>query len=381
MTVSDFINFIIRHWYIIIIVLVFLYLFKHFADIFWTGIKEKNRIKKENKMKASEDAKRKAEEEQQMHAHRVVSMNNWLLNEITKTRIIIIKGLAGKGKTILMQVFTKFLVDKFNYELRKNRRYYKIMNPSYLERREKLSQDGFLPVYTNMHNVFDITNGLKAQESALDILQQKIKANSPAVVQFDEFGSVLSKFLIFEIMAEKDKSKIKDNNELKDLARKLRHYGLWLIGTEQDGDDIVKWIRQFGYACPEALQTNVSVLPFGQRKQKRQIFIKKWSMGLFVSKIKNRFAECMDFPEKVKTFFKMFMPAHKGFEKQFYVTRNEIYKKINERYTVFKTLMNYEGKLYWLYYGNHNKLSYDTLAFSGDYDNKFTSDGTRKKYV
>ena len=62
----------------------------------------------------------------------------------------------------------------------------------------------------------------------------------------------------------------------------------------------------------------------------------------------------------------------------FFKTRNEIYAKIKQKYTVFKTLFEWEGKMYWLYFTNMQKLSYDTTAYSKPYNNKFDDEGNRK---
>ena len=64
--------------------------------------------------------------------------------------------------------------------------------------------------------------------------------------------------------------KLQDNSEIKDFARKLRHYGLWLLGTEQDGDDIWKSIRQFGYTELTAIKTDASLTKTRQKKTESQ---------------------------------------------------------------------------------------------------------------
>lgn len=329
-----------------------------------------------------ERKKQEREQRQELarqNEHRYIHANNWLLNMIIKTRIIIFKGLAGKGKTLLMQVFTKFLVDKFEYADRKNRRYNKLMNPNYIEQREKLKKEGYLPVYSNMEGVEDPETHLKAQTNAQAVLKQKIKVNSPAVVQLDEIGSEFGKQLIYSIMAEKDKTAKLENTEFKEFGRKLRHYGAWLLGTEQDGDDIVKDIRQFGFTTIEALDTKVELSKKGKFVQGFKLFFQKWTIGYLVSKIKFRFSECLFFGDYVKTSLKLLLPGFWANEKQYYLNRNHIYEAIKNKYTVYKTLFLLEGKLYWLYFTNAQKLCYDTLAYKPEYDKKFDKNGIRKE--
>jgi len=332
--------------------------------------KERQEKKKEIKLKKVEEKAQKK--------YSYIKANNWLLNYIISFRIIIFKGLAGKGKTTMMQVISKFLIDKFEFNDKKNQRYNKIMNPGYLIERVKLKENVVIPVYTNMDNISNPNNGYLAQKKALEVLQQKIKINAPAVVQIDEIGSLFPKSSIFQVRAEKNKEKKLENNEIKEFARKLRHYGAWLLGTEQDGDDFVKDIRQFGFAEIEVLQTTVQLLKKGKRIQNFKIFINKWFIGLFVSNLKWRFRECLFFRDYFKTFFKLFLPAFVGFEKNFYIKRNEIYKDIKLKYTIFKTFFKFENKFYWLNFNNKQKLSFDTLAYESEYLKKFDENGQRK---
>ena len=104
-----------------------------------------------------------------------------------------------------MQVVTMFLVQQFNYNDRKNYRYNKLMNTSYLERREELTKNKQLPVSTNMDNVKDPNTGFEAQTNVMDIITQRIKANSPAVCQLDEIGDTLGKSVYFDAVSKETK--------------------------------------------------------------------------------------------------------------------------------------------------------------------------------
>ena len=141
--------------WVIIIGLILFYLLYKLPNLILREMQARIHQRWLDKRERKKQEREQRQELARQNEHRYIHANNWLLNMIIKTRIIIFKGLAGKGKTLLMQVFTKFLVDKFEYADRKNRRYNKLMNPNYIEQREKLKKEGYLPVYSNMEGVED----------------------------------------------------------------------------------------------------------------------------------------------------------------------------------------------------------------------------------
>lgn len=332
--------------------------------------KEKQKLKKQKKVEIKEKNK-----------HRTYKANNWLYNDIVQYRTIMFRGFPRAGKTSGAMNVAKFLIERILFNERKNRRYYEVMDPEFLKRRDKLKDNGLLPMYTNLDNVRDMNSGLLAMNDAEDIVLQRKKANTPCVVVLDEASDLLGKDNYREVQNEKDPSKRADNEGAKQTAKKLGHIDMWLFMTDQGGGDVVYTVRNIGY--PEILyrETKRELSPKGKKVQKKLLRKIKWLPGWFVSKPKLRFAECLFEEQKKKVFWKLFLRGSKQFERQYFTTRNEIYKKVNLRYIIWKQLFDWKGKTYWVHYNNRQTLLYDHQEFRSEYNNKFDAAGNRKSVV
>lgn len=330
------------------------------------------------KQEEKKQQQQKKQIEKQQNKYRTYTANNWLYNDILKYRTIVFCGLPGAGKTSGALNFAKFLTDKLLTNEYKNRRYYEVMSPEFLKRRDDLKRLKKIPLYTNMENVRDLATGFTALENAEDIVFQRKKANGPCVVVLDEASDILGKDMYMKVQHEKNAEKRADNEGAKQTAKKLRHIDMWLFMTDQGGKDVVYTVRGVGFQTIRYIETKHELSEKGQRVQKFKLWCNKWLCGWFVSKPKRRFAECL-FPEqKRKTILKLFFRGSKQFEKQFFINRNLIYEKTNLKYTIWKQLFEYKDKYYWVYYNNYQTFLYDHKQYRSEYNDKFDSLGNRK---
>lgn len=326
-----------------------------------------------------QEARAKNKLENAEKKYRTYKANNWLYNDILKFRTIVFCGLPGSGKTSGALNFVKFLTDKIIEKEKKNRRYYEVMSPDFIKQRDKLQEQHKLPFYTNMENVYDLNTGFTPFENAEDIVFQRKKANTPCVVLLDESSDILGKDNYLAVQHEQDVEKRADNDGAKQTAKKLRHLDMWLFLTDQGGGDIVYTVRGVGYQTIQFIETRHEKTKFGRVVQKLLILLNKILPGWFISKPRLRFSECLFIKQKIKVFFKLFLPGSIMFEKQYFITRNTIYKYINRKFTIWKQLFVYKDKYYWLHYNNYQTLTYNHKEFRSEYDEKFDENGDRKK--
>jgi len=372
---SNILNLIKNYWYFAIVFVLLLFVLKLVLAELLRRMHQKWIWKQERKQKIKE--KKKLEKEQLKY--RTYKANNWLYNKILKFHTIVFKGLPGAGKTSGALNFVKFLTDKLLEREKKNRRYYEIMAPDFIKQRDRLQEQHKLPFYTNMEGVKDLNTGFTPFENAEDIVFQRKKANTPCVVLLDESSDILGKDNYLAVQHEQDIDKRADNDGAKQTAKKLRHLDMWLFLTDQGGDDIVYTVRGVGYQTIQFIETRHEKTKFGRVVQKLLLLFNKILPGWFISKPQLRFSECLFVKQKVAIFFKLFLPGSKAFEKQFFLTRNAIYKYIQKKFTIWKQLFEYNGKCYWVYYNNYQTLTYNHKEFRSEYEEKFDESGNRKK--
>ncbi len=372
---TNALNLIKNYWYLVIVFIALMFILKLILTEFLRRMHQKWIWRQEKKREIKE--KKKIEKEQLKY--RTYKANNWLYNDILKFHTIVFKGLPGAGKTSGALNFVKFLTDRLLEKEKRNRRYYEVMAPEFIKQRDQLQEQHKLPFYTNMDGVLDLNTGFTPFENAEDIVFQRKKANTPCVVLLDESSDILGKDDYLAVQHEQDIEKRADNDGAKQTAKKLRHLDMWLFLTDQGGGDIIYTVRSVGYQTIEYIETKREISKKGKVIQKLLLLLNKTLPGWLTSKPKLRFSECLFIRQKIKIFFKLFLPGSKMFEKQFYINRNNIYKKIKRRYLIWKQFFSYNGKCYWFYYNNYQTLVYNHKEFRSEYDEKFDETGTRKK--
>lgn len=368
---NNAINLIKNYWYLLIVFMLLLFVFKLILTELLRRMHQKWVWKQEAR---AENKQENAEKK-----YRTYKANNWLYNDILKTHTIVFCGIPGAGKTSGALNFVKFLTDKLLEREKKNRRYYEVMAPEFIKQRDQLQEQHKLPFYTNMEGVKDLNTGFTPFDNAEDIVFQRKKANTPCVVLLDESSDILGKDDYLEVQHEQDIEKRADNDGAKQTAKKLRHLDMWLFLTDQGGKDILYTVRNSGYQTIKYIETRHETTKFGRALQKLLLLFNKILPGWFISKPQLRFSECLFAKQKLKTFFKLFLPGSKMFEKQFFLNRNAIYKYIQKKFTLWKQLFEYNDKCYWVYYNNYQTLTYNHKEFRSEYDEKFDETGTRKK--
>lgn len=362
------------------VILIFLKLFSRMLMEEWRARwHHKWRENREKKLELKRVKKEKKTEEKTQKKYRTYKSSNALFLKIVKKhRTIIFVGEPGAGKSSMMTLFARFITDMLAYNENKNYRYNKLMNPKFLQEREFLRKNKLLPIYTNMSSIEHPKTKFKAMTNLDDVFKLKKKAFTPCVFAIDEMPNTYGKELRFEIQSEKDPEKKRDYEAIKKVATKPRHYGIWILATAQDGDDIVYTFRNVPHCIIKAIETEYQIQPIGKRIQKFKILFNKIMPGWFVSNPKKMFAECLFTYQKVILFFKLFLPGFFANEKQFYINRNNIYKQINEKFGFIKTLWKYGDKVYWTYYKPIQSLKYDHLEYAEEYSNIFDKEGNRK---
>ena len=324
--------------------------------------------------KSSYDTRKRNREQKKLEKlkwqYAKVSKNNYILEKVTQTRFIIFKGSWGKGKSILMNLVAHYLWEKELNNINSQLRYNRIMRADYLSEYEALTQENLLPVYSNLD--FIQGNTLKSQELE-PYIKLKRRAIQKAIFCIDEFSSLFPKEMHYESYNDPQ------INEMKEFFKKSRHYtNGWILGTEQDGEDIYKGFRKNGYAVVTALGTVASLPPKAKliRKIKNifNIVLPAW----MTTKVKQLFAEELFVKYKFNLFFKLLLPSYFLLPKCFYQKKQDISNKIKEKYMRFQTLLEYDGQQYYLRYTNDDIFSYDTRAYKHEYDAKFDEQGNRK---
>lgn len=318
--------------------------------------------------------KQHRKESKQAYKNCRVTLKNKFLNALTRIKIILFSGVAGSGKTLAMNLLSKWLHDKrseFDY---KNRRMQKYLFPEYLKEKQRLFDKDLLDIYSNIDMQL---NNLKTQDS-LAVIEQLQKAVQHAVILLDEIGSTLPKAKYFELLQKSNIDEADRMKRIADFARYIRHYiDGWILATEQDGSNILIDIRRFGYAQVNALGTWTHITLWGK--------IKKFFMLLFnfilpagiVGHPIRTINEQLFLKDKIICFFKLFLINY--FNGYYYYSKKlEIINSINKKYTIFKLLLEYNGQRQFLIFGNDDILEYDTRCHASEYQSKFNEEGNAK---
>lgn len=299
--------------------------------------------------------------------------DNILLKDITQSRFIIIKGDWGKGKSILMNIIAKFLYKKKEIQDNENKRYLKFIKRDYLEQLKKLDEEKKLPIYSNL-DFKDVESGKVSQDLEPYIKLQK-KAVPQAIFCIDEVASLFPKTMHYQNMTDENKEVV----EQKELFKKFRHYtNGWIIGTEQDGQDIYVGFRKNGYVLITALGTVVKISMWGKIKRKVLNILNIILPAVFTINVRLERLKILFKEDLFKFYLKLLLPAYFSFPVNFYERKQKINNYINEKHQIYITKFEYNGKQYFFKYTNKEKFSYNTRAYKNEYDEKFDSNGNRK---
>lgn len=325
------------------------------------------------------EARKKRREEYQKEQMKwkycTVSMDNPLLRKITQSRFIVFKGDWGTGKSIMMNVVAHYIYETRMFYDKKNARYNSIMNSNYLQECKQLEENKQLPVYSNME-LIDSNSQCKSQDILPYICLQKRAVQKP-VFCIDEFASLFPKEMYYEVQREPNALV----EEMKELFKKFRHYtNGWILGTEQDGEDIFIGFRKNGYALITALGTIVQISKLGKFKRKMKNLFNSISLALFSKNLHLLYEKQLFRADKIKFYFKIFLPLYYAFPEEYYRKKQEINNKIKEKYQKYKTKILYEGAEWYITYTNKGKFAYDTRVYKHEYDEKFDKSGERKVY-
>lgn len=325
----------------------------------------------ENRRKQRE----KKKQEQLKWQYAKVSSNNWLLENITQSRFIIFRGGWGKGKSILMNLVAHYLWTKEQTNFNNNLRYNQVMRPEYTKEYFKLIQDNKLPIYSNLDFILK-TQDKKLNSQELDpYIKLQKKAIQKAVFCIDEFSSLFPKEMYYDNLANNNPKIV----EMEEFFKKNRHYtNGWILGTEQDGEDMYKGFRKNGYALVTALGTSTHLPHKAKFIRSFKNCFNTIAPAFFTTNVKQLFNEQLFIKDKFLLFFKLLLPSYCLLPKCYYQRKQEINNQIKEQYQQFITLIDFEGKQYYLRYTNNDIFDYNTRAYKHEYDDKFDKDGNRK---
>ena len=301
-----------------------------------------------------------------------VRPDNPILNQMMKDRTIIFMGHKGKGKSLMMNIMAHFLWKKRLEKNKKNRRYLKYKKPDYLETEKKLENEKKLPIYSNL-DFRDYDTKFTKQE-LLPYFEMQKKAVEGAIYCIDEVSSLYGK----EIYNNNDEFEKERKKDIKENSKKGRHYSnSWILGTEQDGQDIYIGIRENGYAIVNCIQTVVKILPTGKTLRFIRNFLNFVLPAFLTVNLHTAFSEQLFWSGKVKTFFKLLLPSYFSMPILYYDKKQAINDKIKRKYQRFEVLFQYNGSEYWIRFGHESIFDYDTRAYKDEYDKLFDKNGNR----
>ena len=327
--------------------------------------------------KSSYDTRKREREqkklEKQKWKYAKVNKNNFILEKITQTRFIVFKGSWGKGKSILMNLVAHHLWEKEQNNIYSQIRYNRIMRADYLREYETLTQNGLLPIYSNL----DLIEYEKKQDYRSQELEPYIKLSKKAIQKaifcIDEFSSLFPKEMHYESYNDPEV------NEMKEFFKKNRHYtNGWILGTEQDGEDIYKGFRKNGYAIVTALGTVASLPTKAKCLRKIKNFFNIVLPAFCLVNSKQLMQRELFIKDKFILFLKLFFPSYFFLPKCYYQNKQNIHNKIKSKFMRFQTLLEFDGQQYYLRYTNDDIFQYDTRAYKHEYDSKFDENGNRK---
>lgn len=326
-----------------------------------------------------EDRKKKREQkriEKQKWKYAHMGQGNPLIENIIKDRFIILEGNKGAGKTLVTNVIAHYLFERQEVFNKKHRRYNKVMNPEYVSDYKKIIDSGKLPIYSNLEFVEEDKKRTLKSQDLIPYLTLRKKAIYHPIFVIDEFSSLFPKEMYYENQANPSPIVA----EMKELFKKDRHYlNGWILGTEQDGEDMFKGFRQNGYARVRALRTVVSLEKKGKFVRGFKQF---WNMilpaFLTLNMRKIRKQELF-LKNKITSFFKSLLPAYFFFPKAYYIKKQELSNKINYKYQRYLVHLEFNGAEYIIRFTNDDIFQYDTHAYKHEYDEKFDKNGNRKQ--
>lgn len=303
-----------------------------------------------------------------------VDLDNVLLNQMMKDRTIVFMGNKGSGKSLMMNLFAYFLWQKRLDHNKRNKRYLHYMKPNYLETEQKLEEEKLLPIYSNL-DFIDNETQLKKQELE-PYFEMRKRAVEGAIFCIDEISSYYGK----EIYNSEDDVDKETKRAIKENSKKNRHYtNGWILGTEQDGDDIFKGIRENGYALVHCLQTNVYLKNTGKVIRRLKNFFNCVLPALFTVNVHKVLNEQLFISSKIKTFLKLLLPSYFSAPVEFYTNRQNINNKLKQKYQLFEVRFTYGTGEYFIRFTHEDIFDYNTRAFKKEYDALFDENGNRIK--
>lgn len=305
-----------------------------------------------------------------------VELDNPLLNQMMHDRTIVFMGDKGKGKSKMMNLFAKFLVKKREQQYKKNKRYNKYMKPEFVQQVQQLKSNKLLPVYANV-GYLDYETGEK-QQALKPYFEMQKKAVEGAIFCIDEISSTYGKEL-YQINDDDSKEQKKN---AKENAKKNRHFtDGWILGTEQDGQDIFIGIRENGYAIVHCLQTVVSLRPLGKFFRKFLNILNLLLPAFFTVNLNLANKESLFLKDKIKFYLKLLLPSYISMPYHYYSQKQNINDMIQRKYRLFQTRFTYGSGEYWINYTHDDLFDDNTREYKREYDNMFDSHGNRKKEI
>ena len=303
-----------------------------------------------------------------------VSPDNPILNQIADNRTIIFMGDKGKGKSKMMNLLAHFLYEKRKENIKKHKRAYKYTNPALLEDEQMLKDKNLLPIYANT-SLVDSETGAREQELRPYFEMQK-KAVEQAIFCIDEVSSTYGK----DVYSNNEDYTKEQKKNIKENTKKNRHYtNGWILGTEQDGQDIFLGIRENGYVIVHCLQTVVTLLPFGKFVRALRNTLLAILPALLTTNLIPEYRKCLHFKQKMILFLKSLLPAYFSLPTQYYFTRYGINEAVQFRYQRFATRFSYSNLEWWIRYSHADIFADNTREYKAEYENLFDKNGVRKK--
>lgn len=353
----------------LILIILAIFVLYIFAQVIANRIKVHDEVVRRKK---EEKERVKKEEKKKWKYSKVDDSSNELFDSILQTMFIVFMGVPGSGKTILLNLLTKYAVEKREKQNEKNRRFNKFMKSDYLEKEEELKESNLLPVYSNL-KLQDRNSGAVNQELLPYITLSK-KAVQECVFVIDEISSTFGKDLYFD--TELRESELM--HKMEELTKKGRHYlKCHFIGTEQDGEDIYKGFRQNGYVLVKALSTVVFISKYGKFKRKLLNLINVISPAIFRVNLGQILVKKLFLKDKVTTILKALLPPYFLMPIEFYKNKIKINEIIKEQYQRYITKLQYNGGEYYMKYNNSDLYKYNTREYKYEYDNLFNKKGER----
>lgn len=300
-----------------------------------------------------------------------VTLDNPLINQIIRdSHFIVCAGMPGSGKTILMLLLAKFLVDKRYYLIDKQKREYKYTQPDILRQEDNLHAQKLLPVYADIH--INDENNYKNDDLGPYLFQFR-KALPYSVFLIDEIGESFGKDIIYDTETKSTQ------NVLSKVFRYIRQdIEGHVIATEQDGQNIFLGMRRIGYTTITCKKTIKKLSTVGKIKRCLYNFVNKWMPGVFTVNMHRVLAQYLYLGDRLITILKLLLPSFWSAPQEYYTRKNEIYAKIKHKYMRFNLLFQYNNAEYYITFSLQDVYEYDTHAHKQSYDSMFDSDGKRK---